>query len=51
MTVKPVSFRIPSKYVVFLDSIAADQGADRTKILVKILDRCLQDYLSGRNQV
>jgi hypothetical protein len=49
MAAKPVSFRIPSKYVVFLDALAADQGGDRTKVLVQILDRCLQAYLSGQS--
>jgi hypothetical protein len=47
MKARPVSFRIPSKYIVFLDAVAADQGGDRTKVLIQILDRCLQAYLSG----
>jgi len=45
MKAKPVSFRIPSKYIVFLDMLAADKGTDRTKVLINVLDQYLQHYL------
>jgi predicted AAA+ superfamily ATPase len=47
MAAKPVSFRLPSKYVVFLDAIAAENGGDRTKVLIQILEGCLKNYLSN----
>lgn len=45
MKAKPVSFRIPSKYIVYLDTLAADKGTDRTKVLITVLDQHLQTYL------
>ena len=43
---RPVSFRLPSKYVVFLDTLAADSESDRTAILIQMLERYLTHYLS-----
>lgn len=45
-TPRPTSFRLPSKYIVFLDMLAADYQSDRSKILVRILELYLQSYLS-----
>jgi predicted transcriptional regulator len=46
---KPVSFRLPSKYVVFLDALAADWESDRTAVLVQMLDRYLAYYLAQQS--
>lgn len=46
---KPVSFRLPSKYVVFLDHLAADMNRDRTKVLIEMLDVYLKNYLKRSN--
>jgi predicted transcriptional regulator len=46
---KPVSFRLPSKYVVFLDALAADWESDRTAVLVQMLDRYLAHYLAQQS--
>ena len=43
---KPVSFRLPSKYVVFLDAVAAESDSDRTAVLVQMLERYLAHYLA-----
>jgi hypothetical protein len=43
---RPVSFRLPSKYVVFLDTVAAESECDRTAVLIQMLDRYLAHYLS-----
>lgn len=42
---KPVSFRLPSKYIVFLDTVAAEMESDRTAVLVKMLELYLASYL------
>jgi hypothetical protein len=42
---RPVSFRLPSKYVVFLDTVAAELESDRTAVLIKMLDVYLNNYL------
>lgn len=47
---KPVSFRIPSKYIVFLDHLAADSKSDRTKILIRMLEAYLTSYLNQKAQ-
>lgn len=47
---RAVSFRLPSKYVVFMDALAADYQIDRSKVLVRLLDGYLQQYLSQKNQ-
>jgi hypothetical protein len=43
---RPVSFRLPSKYVVFLDTVAAESESDRTAVLIQMLERYLNHYLS-----
>lgn len=45
---KPVSFRLPSKYVVFLDTVAAELECDRTAVLLQMLERYLTHYLSQK---
>ena len=45
---KAVSFRLPSKYIVFLDHLAAEDKSDRTKILVQMLDVYLVGYLKRK---
>lgn len=47
---KPVSFRLPSKYVVFLDTVAADLECDRTAALIQMLERYLAHYLSQKSR-
>jgi len=42
---RPVSFRLPSKYVVFLDAVAAESQSDRTAVLIQMLDVYLAGYL------
>jgi len=44
-TTRAVSFRLPSKYVVFLDALAQDYRLDRSKVLVRLLDGYLNQYL------
>ncbi len=46
---KPVSFRLPSKYVVFLDALAAELESDRTAVLVRMLDVYLANYLAKQS--
>lgn len=42
---KVISFRLQSKYVVWLESVANDQKTNRTKVLEKILDAELKKYI------
>ena len=49
-TTKPVSFRLPSKYVVFLDYMAAEHQSNRTEVLTKMLDIYLTNYLRSVSQ-
>jgi hypothetical protein len=46
----PVSFRIPSKYIVFLDVYAEDRRLNRTQALIEILDCVLNAYLKGKKE-
>lgn len=45
---RPVSFRLPSKYVVFLDAVAAESESDRTAVLLQMLELYLVHYLSQK---
>ena len=42
----PVSFRMPHKYVVFLDSLIGSEGRSRAHVLNKIIDSALTYYLA-----
>jgi hypothetical protein len=44
----PVSFRIPSKYIVFLDVYAEEKRMNRTQALIELLDCVLNAYLKGK---
>jgi len=43
---KTTTFRLPSKYLVFLEMLAAENDTDRSKELIQILDEALNRYLS-----
>lgn len=43
---KPVSFRMASKYVVFLDSLVGSHGRSRAHVLSRILQMTLTHYLA-----
>ena len=45
METRTTTFRLPSKYIVFLETLAHDAGSDRTKELIAILDWAMQVYL------
>jgi hypothetical protein len=45
----PVSFRIPSKYVVFLEVFAETHRVNRTEALIQILDFYMRVYLKAKN--
>ncbi len=47
---RAISFRIPSKYVVFIDHLAAESQTNRTAVLVKMLDVYLVNYLRAMQQ-
>jgi hypothetical protein len=47
---RTTTFRLPSKYIVFLESLANDAGSDRTKELIAILDWAMQIYLKKPDQ-
>jgi hypothetical protein len=44
----PVSFRIPSKYIVFLDIYAEEKRMNRTQALIEMLDCVLNAYLKAK---
>lgn len=49
-SIKTVSFRIPSKYIVFLEAVAQERSTkakkvSRTDVLLGILDSALNIYL------
>lgn len=46
----PVSFRIPSKYVVFLDVLAESRRTNRTEALIEVIDFYLDVYLKAKKQ-
>lgn len=46
----PVSFRIPSKYVVFLEVFAETRRMNRTEALIEILDFYMTVYLKAKSQ-
>lgn len=46
-----VSFRLPSKYVVFLDALAHDHKLSRSQVLIRLLDACLEQYLKSSNGI
>lgn len=48
--IKTTSFRIPGKYLVFLETLAAERSSaskqvNRTDVLLEILDSALNIYL------
>jgi hypothetical protein len=45
---KPVSFRIPSKYICFLDALAYDNQTNRTGVLITLLDIWMDGYLKQK---
>jgi hypothetical protein len=47
---KPVSFRLPSKFVVFLDTVAAEMESDRTAVLIEMLEVYLASYLRDQQK-
>ena len=47
---RTTTFRLPSKYIVFLESLANDAESDRTKELIAILDWAMQIYLKNPTQ-
>jgi len=47
---RTTTFRLPSKYIVFLESLANDAESDRTKELIAILDWAMQVYLKKPDQ-
>lgn len=47
----PISFRIPSKYVVFLDALARQNQMTRTQVLIHFLEQQLQFYLKQQKPV
>ncbi|MGB3519229.1 MAG: hypothetical protein WBA43_22455 [Elainellaceae cyanobacterium] len=50
METRTTTFRLPSKYIVFLETLANDAGSDRTKELIAILDWAMQVYLKKPEQ-
>lgn len=50
METRTTTFRLPSKYIVFLETLANDAGSDRTKELIAILDWAMQVYLKKPDQ-
>ena len=46
--IKPTAFRLPSKYLVFLEMLAQENDTDRSKELIKILDEAMTRYLSQK---
>ena len=46
--IKPTAFRLPSKYLVFLEMLATEHKSDRSKELIKILDAEVARYLSRK---
>ncbi|HEY9910181.1 MAG TPA: hypothetical protein V6D18_21515 [Thermosynechococcaceae cyanobacterium] len=45
---KTTTFRLPSKYLVFLEMLGQENDSDRSKELIKILDEAMTRYLSQK---
>ena len=45
---KTTTFRLPSKYLVFLEMLATENDSDRSKELIKILEVAMIHYLSRK---
>jgi hypothetical protein len=46
----PTSFRVPSKYLVFLEMLAKQNQTNRTQELCNILDEAIARYLERNSK-